>query len=87
MLPGLRNGDYVIVLRWLRGIKAGDVVVAQHHSLGVIIKRVKAVTNAKNYILMGDNTAASTRSEDIGAVTKQQIQGRVLCTVKAPVLA
>lgn len=74
MLPVLRHGDYVFLLKWR--IKKGDIVVVNHPHFGDIIKRVKSIENAK-ITLSGDNSS-SVNSDQIGEVSYENLLGKVL---------
>ncbi len=77
MLPFLRAGDYVLVIK--RPLKIGDVVVARHPQFGEIIKRIARVNNS-SYELAGDN-AESVSMQQIGAVPAECIVGKVVMTI------
>ena len=77
MLPFLRAGDYVLVIK--RPLKIGDVVVARHPQFGEIIKRIAGINNC-SYELAGDNTE-SVSIEKIGPVPAQNIVGKVVLTI------
>ena len=77
MLPFLRAGDYVLVVK--RPSKIGDVVVARHPQFGEIIKRIAAI-NSSNYELVGDN-AESVSMQQIGAVPAESIVGKVVLAI------
>ena len=71
MEPTLRDGDYVIVMRYLFGKpNAGDIVAAAHGRM-VVLKRIRKTENGK-YLIAGDNSGSSTfrvsRKEIIGKV-------------------
>ncbi len=77
MLPFLRAGDYVLVVK--RPLKIGDVVVARHPQFGEIIKRIAAI-NSSSYELVGDN-AESVSMQQIGAVPAESIVGKVVLAI------
>ena len=67
MTPQFAPGDFVLGLRWpgMR-LRAGQVVLAEHPSLGLLIKRV-AQLSGERARLSGDS-AESASSDDLGAV-------------------
>ncbi len=77
MLPFLRAGDYVLIIK--RPLKVGDIVVARHPQFGEIIKRIARVNDA-SYELVGDN-AESVSMQQIGAVPAECIVGKVVMTI------
>ncbi len=84
MLPTLMPDDYVICLRCNR-YQTGQMVVVQHDSLGIIVKRIAACyavgEGTWRYALCGDNPA-STSMEAMGLVDAEQLLGRVIWTVR-----
>lgn len=84
MLPGLRCGDYVLVFCYPKKLTVGDVVVVQHPQLGIIIKRVKHFLPNGHFFIVGDNTLASTPSEIMGEISRDQILGKVFFRIKLP---
>ncbi|PIE71497.1 MAG: peptidase S24 [Deltaproteobacteria bacterium] len=85
MSPGLNRGDYVVAARWLRRPRARQLVVIRHPVYGVIVKRM-VKKNACGYWFESDNPCGVTQDE-IGALAKNQIIGRVLFSVRASVRA
>lgn len=77
MSPNLRDGDYVITNTWFYSPRIGDVVVVQHPTLGVVIKRVLRVI-PHGIFLQGDNTLASMSPERIGLVSLGDVLGKVI---------
>ncbi len=77
MLPFLRAGDYVLVMK--RPLAVGDVVVARHPQFGEIIKRIAGINNS-SYELVGDN-AASVSTEKIGTLPAKSVIGKVVLTL------
>lgn len=77
MLPILRAGDYVLVIK--RPLKIGDVVVARHPHFGEIIKRIAGINNT-HYELAGDNID-SVSTDKIGTVSARNILGKVVLTI------
>lgn len=67
MRPQFTPGDFVLGLRWpgMR-LRVGQVVLAEHPALGLLIKRV-AQLSSEGARLSGDNTQ-STSSADLGIV-------------------
>ena len=81
MLPMLKEGEEVLVD--VQAYEAalpqvGDIVVAQHPYKKIkLIKRVAEVLKDGRFVLKGDNLAESSDSRDFGAVSLEQIIGRV----------
>ncbi len=84
MVPTLLPDDYVVCWRRSR-YQTGQMVVVQHDSLGIIVKRIAACyavgEGARRYALCGDNPA-STSTEAMGLVDTGQLLGRVIWTVR-----
>jgi len=74
MRPTLAPGDYLILTK-ARAIRAGFVVLVDHPKYGVIVKRVKSISD-KAMLLEGDNSDESTASEDMGHVSVEFVKGR-----------
>jgi nickel-type superoxide dismutase maturation protease len=82
MAPFLKPGELVFVdfgaYRRVRP-QAGEVVVLWHPGKKNlrIIKRIVTVTPTGQYVVRGDNAAASTDSRSFGPVSVEAIIGRV----------
>ena len=77
MSPAFLAGDYVVSFRWpLTPLREGDVLVVNHPSLGVIIKRVASILPEGQFTLKGDNPQ-STSSETMGCLSRKHLIGRV----------
>ena len=76
MSPTLHNGDYLIVRKRRGPLTRGTVVIIQHPSLGVIVKRVQSRDQDGRYRVSGDNTL-STASEHLGSIEDQAISAVV----------
>lgn len=76
MLPTYREGAVVVVSNLMRP-RVGSVVVANLASEEVI-KRVRSVTEAGKFYLVGDNHAQSIDSREYGPVKRSDIIGVVL---------
>ncbi len=76
MLPTYKDGA-VIVVSNLKKAKVGSVVVAVLASEEVV-KRVRSITDAGKYYLVGDNHAQSVDSREYGPVSRTDILGVVL---------
>lgn len=72
MSPCLENGDYIVVKK--KPISLGDVVLIEHSSLGLIVKRIHTKNADGRFLVAGDNPA-STSSEKIGLVASRSILG------------
>lgn len=78
MLPGLQNGDAVLVSA-KAAVKPGDIVVAQHpfkRSVRVV-KRVESIDGGR-CTLVGDNPAESSDSRQFGSVKLSDVIGKAV---------
>ncbi|WP_116368155.1 S26 family signal peptidase [Parahaliea mediterranea] len=83
MCPYLNDGDYVVTRRCTAdALREGDVIAVAHQRLGPIIKRIAAIQAGHTLQLAGDNSAASTASECIGAVPGASVLGRVVWRIR-----
>ena len=76
MLPALRPGDRLLVLRPARA-SPGDVVAVTDPRLAsrTMVKRV-AAQGPEGVTVLGDNAAASTDSRQLGPLAPAAIRGR-----------
>ncbi len=76
--PGMR----ILVWRWFRLLKPGDVVVLSDPRDGRrIVKRVEKILDGdleEKYHVLGDNKNESTDSRVFGPVSKESILGKVV---------
>lgn len=84
MLPHLPPGQEVLSLAPRhdgRPPQIGDVVVIRHPGQPetLIVKRIAHMLPDGDYVLLGDNPAASTDSRNFGPVPADKILGRVVC--------
>ena len=89
MLPLLQPGDLVLINHKAycdRFPEPGDLVVARHPDRPnlLLVKRVAAVLDDGQCILIGDNPAESTDSRSFGAVSLDLILGCVTSVIKLP---
>jgi nickel-type superoxide dismutase maturation protease len=79
MQPHLYEGDCVLVRRGHRA-RVGDVVLVRRPDRPdlLVVKRVREVLSDGRLWLAGDNPAASDDSRVFGAVTADDVVGRVL---------
>lgn len=83
MAPTLSEGDYVFLLK-TKAAKDDDIVVARKPgSDKMIIKRVLSHEN-DDFFVIGDNHKASTDSRSFGPISRQEIIGRVILTLRKP---
>lgn len=83
MLPTLSGGDFVVATRLYHVIAKGDLLVVNHPCFGRIIKRVKAFS-ADHGILLNSDHNEGMSSEQLGWIDKQDIQAKVLFSIKQP---
>jgi phage repressor protein C with HTH and peptisase S24 domain len=85
--PFFLSGDYVVVStarRQYPNLRKGQVVVANHPTLGLLIKRIlRNDTQAKCVELEGTHPD-SISSAKIGLVAYQDLVGKVLVHIKRP---
>ena len=83
MAPAFNDGDFVVTARrWLSQYQQQDVVVVNHETYGVIIKRIQSVLTDGRVRLQGDNRQ-STSTSQLGNIERKQIIGRVCWHIKA----
>jgi nickel-type superoxide dismutase maturation protease len=86
MSPSLRPGDWLLATRTGR-VRRGSVVVLRHPGRALdLVKRVRAVPGddvdgtvlgPDEYLVLGDNEAASTDGRSFGPVPREAIEGIV----------
>ncbi|TDP48291.1 S24/S26 family peptidase [Zavarzinia compransoris] len=76
MAPTLEDGDLLVVLTRGRP-RPGDVVVARHRDLGLIVKRIIRIGASGSLALAGDNLL-SVDSAGIGRIRPDAVLGRAL---------
>jgi nickel-type superoxide dismutase maturation protease len=86
MVPALRPGDWLVATRRGR-IRRGSVVVLAHPEVGLdLVKRVHGIPGdlvdgrlmgSDDYLVLGDNPAASTDGRRFGPVPRRAIEGVV----------
>lgn len=84
MLPTYYNGQIVIINKFDRDYKVGDVVVFRCDDLdSILIKRVDKISS-EGFFVLGDNYAESvdSRDERVGLVQKEKIIGKVISIYK-----
>lgn len=79
MSPTLNDGDYIITIK-PRTFRPGFIYVLKHDRLGQMVKRLKSVDD-KDIWFEGDNTASSS-SEKIGSIKRDQIKGRAILAIQ-----
>jgi len=81
MSPTLEHGDFVVALGSpiARRCQPGDIVLVDHATLGLIVKRVARV-DGDGVELEGDNAASCSR-EALGRVPRRAILGRALLRI------
>lgn len=85
MQPALGSGQEVLVK--LNAFdrdppRLGDLVYLRHplRKDTVMFKRIAALEADGRFRVLGDNAAASTDSRQFGAVKREHIKGKVICT-------
>lgn len=82
MAPNYNPDDFVVSFgRRNKQYRINDVVVVEHPVYGRIIKRVVGIDSGK-LLLAGDNPA-STSSNQLGWLTKDQVIGKVIWHIEA----
>jgi signal peptidase I len=79
--PAYADGDFVLISNLpvlLSGIRAGDVVVFRHPSLGKLIKLVERVEDQGQRIFVIGLDPQSHDSRTFGAVPRALILGKVI---------
>jgi len=79
MEPTLQQGDKVWALHFARKFRKGDVVVLRMPSVNntLAIKRVANLLGNARYEVRGDNPNDSLDSSSFGAVSEENIVGKV----------
>jgi signal peptidase I len=86
MAPGLQPGDWLVATGAGRVVRGGIVVVAHPRRPLDLVKRVRAVPGDEvdgrvlgpdEYLVVGDNAAASTDGRAFGTVRRDAIEGVV----------
>ena len=80
MYPTLKDGDFVFTTSLLP-LRVGSLVVVKHARFDVIVKRVREI-NADGITVIGD-APASTSSEAMGVIRRDEVLGRVIYRVTA----
>jgi len=83
MLPTVKSGDTVLTDP-RADLSVGDIVVVDHPYVRSLklIKRVESINSDGRYVLAGDNPEGSTDSRSFGSVSKSDIKGKVVCSIK-----
>ncbi len=77
MLPSLKEGDYVLVLKTSK-IKQNDIILLKNPKDGqIIVKRVLSISPDSCFVV-GDNPEKSTDSREFGWVPKSSVVGKVV---------
>lgn len=85
--PSFLNGDFVLVSASKRkrpSFQIGDILVVEHQTLGLIIKRVHANHADTQTLELEGTHPQSITSEKIGLVPYQDVLGKVLLHIKRP---
>ena len=85
MSPSLFAGDYVVTWRTKPGrLRAGQAVVVDHPSLGLIVKRIQTLLADGRLQLSGDNPRMSTATEVIGTIHASRVLGTMMWRIPIP---
>lgn len=76
MLPTLKRGQDVLVLRWFYQLKVGDIVALKVKGKEMV-KRIHLTSDRGTFVL-GDNKKVSTDSRKFGPIRRSQIIGKVI---------
>ena len=77
MQPTFKQNDYVFCWRWLgTQYNVGDLVVADHPHLNIIVKRIIEVDTIRGVLLGGDNPN-STPADQIGWLDIEKLIGKI----------
>ena len=85
--PSFLSGDYVVIHTSTRkplAYSKGDIVVANHPVLGLIIKRVACDHSSSQALELEGTHPDSISSEIIGLIPYQDVLGKVLWHIKHP---
>jgi phage repressor protein C with HTH and peptisase S24 domain len=85
--PSFLSGDYVIVRTSHNNPPAfakGEIVVARHQALGLIIKQVRLDHPDTETLELEGTHSDSISSEKIGLVPYQDVVGKLLFHIKRP---
>lgn len=85
--PSFLSGDYVIVRNSrnnLPNYSKGEIVVARHQTLGLIIKQVRLVHPDTETLELVGTHLDSISSEKIGFIPYQDVVGKLLFHIKRP---
>lgn len=81
MLPGLKNGDIILINRLsylFKKPKLNDIIAARDpRDNKILIKRITKI-RANKYFIQGDNKKASTDSHIFGMIEKKNIIGKII---------
>jgi nickel-type superoxide dismutase maturation protease len=82
MVPRLMDEDYVLVNRWTRTLKVGQLVVVNHPLFSYMVKKVLDISPDGQLWLGGENKK-SLRPEQMGWVQPCRIIGKVVYCICA----
>lgn len=82
MSPTLNEGDYILVLCRFFRLKLNDLVVVQHHSYPILIKRL-AYLDQHTIELESDNQQLGLSREQMGQIKREAVIGKVIYCIKA----
>jgi nickel-type superoxide dismutase maturation protease len=79
MFPTLKEGEDILSFNWAfigRKPKVGEIIVLNYKGRDMVKRVIKV--DGEEIFVEGDNKLASTDSRDFGAVSKQDIIGKVI---------
>ncbi|MBI9048990.1 MAG: hypothetical protein JEZ00_06215 [Anaerolineaceae bacterium] len=83
--PYLHDGDFAIIRKQHRklSLNPGDYVVFKEKSYGRLIKQIESIDSQHQKIFVRGSDDFSTDSRLFGAITPEQIIGKVIFRIKA----
>lgn len=84
MHPRIPSGSFIISTRWLRFLllRSGQMFYLQHPRYGCIVKTLHYIDKEKGYFWFKGESDQSLSIDELGAISKDSIIGRVICVAK-----
>ena len=81
MSPDYQDGDFVLLMKLIRGrIKGGDVVIFENKLYGTLIKRVDKISDEGFYVIGTRENSLDSRR--LGPVNPNVVQGKVIWHIR-----